>query len=62
MYGGGLSTRDISKFLESLYGTRSSFAKISRLYLCPWGGDRNLEKRALKEYYPVLYIDDVFFR
>ena len=35
MYAGGLSTRDISKFLESLYGTRSSFARISRLYLCP---------------------------
>jgi len=31
MYRGGLSTRDISKFLESLYGTRSSFAGISRL-------------------------------
>jgi len=35
MYRGGLSTRDISKFLENLYGTRSSFAGISRLYLCP---------------------------
>jgi len=31
MYKGGLSTRDISKFLENLYGTRYSPAGIRRL-------------------------------
>jgi len=62
MYRGGLSTRDISKLLENLYGTHSSFAGISRLYLCPGRGDRSLKIRPLKEYYPVLYIDDAFFR
>ncbi|RLE07071.1 hypothetical protein DRJ00_08755 [Candidatus Aerophobetes bacterium] len=46
MYKGGLSIRDISKFLESLYETRSSFAGITRLYLCPEGGDRDLKIRA----------------
>jgi len=48
MYREGLSTRDISKFLENLYGTRSSFAGISRLYLCPGEGDRSLEKKTLE--------------
>jgi len=60
MYRGRLSTRDISKFLENLYGTRYSPAGISRFYLCPWKGDRGLKIRPLKEHYPLLYIDDAF--
>ena len=52
MYRGGLSTRDISKFLENLYGTRYSPAGISRLYLCPRGGDRGLEKKTLEAVLP----------
>jgi len=60
MYRGGLSTRDISKFLESLCGDRYFSAGISSLYLCPGRGDRSLKIRPLKEYYPLLYIDDAF--
>ena len=60
MYRGGLSTRDISKFLENLYGTRYSPAGISRLTDVLEEEIEVWRKRPLKEYYPVLYIDATF--
>ena len=60
MYRGGLSTRDISKFLENLYGTRYSPAGISRLTDVLEKEIEAWRKRPLKEYYPVLYIDATF--
>jgi len=60
MYKGGVSTRDISKFLESLYGTRYSPAGISRLTDVLEEEIEAWRKRPLRQYYPVLYIDDAF--
>ena len=60
MYAGGLSTRDISKFLENLYGTRYSPAGISRLTDVLEEEIEVWRKRPLRQYYPVLYIDATF--
>ena len=60
MYAGGLSTRDISKFLENLYGTRSSFAGIRDSTFILEEEIEAWRKRPLRQYYPVLYIDATF--
>jgi len=62
MYACGMSTRDISEHLKSIYGTEMSPEKISQItdsllpIIAEW---RN---RALDRFYPVVFIDGMYFK
>jgi len=60
MYVGGLSTRDISRFLEAYYGIKYSSTSISRLTNVVIEEVERWRKRELNKYYPILYIDATF--
>lgn len=62
MYARGMSTRDISEQLVSLYGTELSPEKISQMtdsvheLILDWCN------RSLDKWYPVVFVDGMFFR
>jgi putative transposase len=60
MYASGLSTRDIAKFLETVYGTLYSPQSISRLTQVVEEKVRAWRERPLSSEYYAIYLDGTF--
>lgn len=62
LYGKGLTTRQIEKVIENIYGSRYSRSSVSRIttdfkaYVDAW------LNRPLETYYPIVYIDAIHLK
>lgn len=61
LYGKGLSTREISDFIEDIYGVQLSATMISNITDTVLEEIEEWQKRPSKEVYPIVFIDAVHF-
>jgi len=57
MYSKGLTTRDISEVMETIYGTHYSKSKVSNISQSFYGQMESWRNRELEEHYLAFYID-----
>lgn len=62
MYACGMSTRDISEQLKSLYGAELSAEKISQITDSILPSIMEWRNRSLDRWYPVIFIDGLVFK
>lgn len=61
LYGKGLSTREISDFIEDIYGVQLSATMISNITDTVLEEIEEWQKRPSKEVYSIVFIDAVHF-
>lgn len=61
LYGKGLSTREISDFIEDIYGVQLSATMISNITDAVLKEVEEWQKTPLKEVYPIVFIDAAHF-
>jgi transposase-like protein len=62
LYACGLSTRDIAQQLQELYGMEISAERISQMTDSLLGSITEWRNRGLDRFYPVIFIDGMFFK
>jgi putative transposase len=62
MYKGGMSTRDVAKFIESLYGTQYSPTTISNITQTVMEDIEQWQNRPLERRYSVIYLDGLYVK
>ena len=62
LYGRGLSTREITEYLEELYHTTVSPDLISRVTEAVMEDAEAWQNRPLEAVYPLLYLDALFVK
>ena len=60
LYSKGLTDKDISEVLETIYGQKYSSSRISQMVSTVKEELRAWRGRALESYYPIVYIDAIF--
>ncbi|MDF2938352.1 MAG: family transposase [Paenibacillaceae bacterium] len=62
MYKGGMSTREVAKFVESMFGTQYSPTTISNITQTVMEDIEQWQNRALEKRYSVLYLDGLYVK
>lgn len=62
MYKGGMSTREVAKFIESLYGAQYSPTTISNITQTVMEDIKQWQKRPLEKRYSVIYLDGLYVK
>lgn len=62
MYKGGMSTREVSKFIESMFGTQYSPTTISNITRTVMEDIEEWQKRPLEKRYSVIYLDGLYVK
>ncbi|TBL67093.1 IS256 family transposase [Paenibacillus thalictri] len=62
MYKGGMSTRDIAKFIESMFGTHYSPTTVSNITNTVLEDIQQWQSRPLEKRYSVLYLDGLYIK
>jgi len=62
MYKGGMSTRDVAKFIESMFGSQYSPTTISNITGTVMEDIEQWQKRPLEKRYSVIYLDGIFIK
>lgn len=62
MYKGGMSTRDVAAFIESLYGTHYSPTTISNITQTVMEDIEQWQNRPLEKRYSVIYLDGLYVK
>lgn len=60
LYGSGLTTQEVGRVFERLYGKNYSSSQVSRMVEYARKDVEEWRKRPLDAYYPVVYIDATF--
>ena len=60
MYKGGMSTRDIAKFIEGMFGTQYSPTTISNITSTVLEDIEQWQQRPLQKRYSVIYLDGIY--
>ena len=60
MYARGMSQRDISATIEDIYGFEMSHEQISHITDCVMEEVREWQTRALKPFYPFIFVDCLY--
>ncbi|MGG1556517.1 IS256 family transposase [Paenibacillus ferrarius] len=61
MYKGGMSTRDVARFIEGMFGTQYSPATISNITSTVLEDVQRWQERPLEKRYSVIYLDGFYF-
>lgn len=62
MYKGGMSTREVAKFIEGMFGTQYSATTISNITNTVLEDVEQWQKRSLAKRYSVLYLDGIYVK
>jgi len=62
MYKGGMSTRDVAKFIESMFGTHYSPTTISNITQTVMEDIEEWQTRPLEKRYSVIYLDGLYVK
>lgn len=62
MYKGGMSTRDIAKFIEGMFGTQYSPTTISNITSTVLEDVQEWQQRPLEKRYSVIYLDGIYVK
>jgi len=62
MYKGGMSTRDVAKFVESMFGTHYSPTTISNITQTVMEDIEMWQNRPLEKRYSVIYLDGLYVK
>jgi putative transposase len=62
MYKGGMSTREVAKFIESMFGTHYSPTTISNITQTVIEDIEEWQKRPLEKRYSVIYLDGLYVK
>jgi transposase-like protein len=62
MYKGGMSTREVAKFIESMFGTQYSPTTISNITQTVMEDIEQWQNRPLEKRYSVLYLDGLYVK
>jgi putative transposase len=62
MYKGGMSTREVAKFIESMFGTQYSPTTISNITQTVMEDIEEWQKRPLEKRYSVIYLDGLYVK
>ncbi len=62
LYSSGMSTRDISKHIEDLYGSSISASTISEITDKIIPEIKQWQNRPLESVYPIVYLDAIYFK
>lgn len=62
MYKGGMSTREVAKFVESMFGTAYSPTTISNITQTVMEDIEQWQKRPLEKRYSVIYLDGLYVK
>ena len=62
MYKGGMSTREVAKFIESMYGTQYSPTTVSNITRTVMEDIEAWQKRPLEKRYSVIYLDGLYVK
>jgi putative transposase len=62
MYKGGMSTRDVAKFVESMFGTQYSPTTISNITSTVMEDIEAWQSRQLEKRYSVIYLDGMYIK
>jgi len=62
LYSSGMSTRDISKHIEDLYGSSISASTISEITDKIIPEIKQWQSRPLESIYPIVYLDAIYFK
>jgi len=62
MYKGGMSTREVAKFIESMFGTAYSPTTISNITQTVMEDIEQWQKRPLEKRYSVIYLDGLYVK
>jgi transposase-like protein len=61
MYGGGMSTREISEQIEDIYGFETTAEMVSKVTDKVIPQIEAWQNRALSEVYPIVFIEAIIF-
>jgi len=62
MYKGGMSTREVAKFIESMFGTQYSPTTISNITQTVMEDIEQWQNRPLEKRYSVIYLDGLYVK
>ena len=62
MYKGGMSTRDVARFIESMFGSQYSPTTISNITQTVMEDIEQWQKRPLEKRYSVIYLDGLYVK
>jgi len=62
MYKGGMSTREVAKFIESMFGTQYSANNISNITQTVMEDIEQWQNRPLEKRYSVIYLDGLYVK
>lgn len=62
MYKGGMSTREVAKFIESMFGTQYSPTTISNITQTVMEDIEQWQKRPLEKRYSAIYLDGLYVK
>lgn len=62
MYKGGMSTREVAKFIESMFGAQYSPTTISNITQTVMEDIEEWQKRPLEKRYSVIYLDGLYVK
>lgn len=62
MYKGGMSTRDVAKFIEGMFGTQYSPTTVSNITSTVLEDIQSWQNRPLEKRYSVLYLDGFYVK
>lgn len=62
MYKGGMSTREVARFIESMFGVHYSPTTISNITQTVMEDIEQWQKRPLEKRYSVIYLDGIYFK
>jgi putative transposase len=62
MYKGGMSTREVAKFIESMFGSQYSPTTISNITQTVMEDIEEWQKRPLERRYSVIYLDGLYVK
>ncbi|MDQ8738991.1 IS256 family transposase [Paenibacillus sp. LHD-38] len=62
MYKGGMSTREVAKFIESMFGSQYSPTTISNITQTVMEDIEEWQKRPLEKRYSVIYLDGLYVK
>lgn len=60
LYKNGLTTEQVGKIFEELYGKHYSSSQVSRMFDIARQEVREWLRRPVEKYYPIVYIDATF--
>jgi transposase-like protein len=62
MYKSGMGTRDVARFIESMFGSHYSPTTVSNITATVLEDIQNWQKRSLKKRYSVIYLDGLYVK